>query len=170
MISPFENLTFFLSAPTSSSSTSSETASSTASAASLLGRLFVRRNRHLDDSSSWPQLESGIFPNVTLGRTLLNASELVQLPGNNSQVLAWTRGDENSNVTILNQMYVFYPPLLSTPNFFFTPTNMLLRFHPVVSYPNADLSKVLILTLVKILLLSTLRNGVPYSSTKSTAC
>ena len=97
------------SAPTSPSSaaSSSSSATSTANATSLLGRIFRLRTNQLGSSSV--QLESGIFPNTTLGRTFLNASELVQLPGNNSQALAWTRGDENSNVTILNQMYVFYP-------------------------------------------------------------
>jgi hypothetical protein len=163
----------FPSAPTSSSSASSSTESSssttsssassstTASASSLLGRIFRRRTNRLDSSS--PQLESGIFPNTTLGRTLLNSSDLVHLPGNNSQVLAWTRSDENSNVTILNQVYVFTPFL---PNF---SLDCSCDFTCDFNTQNADFSKVLMLILVKILLLSTLRSGAPYSSTKLTA-
>lgn len=48
-------------------------------------------------------LLSGIFPNTTIGRTLLNSSDLVQLEGGKAQVLAWTRLDPAGNVTLLNQ-------------------------------------------------------------------
>ncbi|KAJ2933690.1 hypothetical protein H1R20_g3448, partial [Candolleomyces eurysporus] len=48
------------------------------------------------------QLLSSVYPNTTIGRTLLNDSDLVQLEGNKSQVLAWTRRG-NENVTVLNQ-------------------------------------------------------------------
>ena len=52
-------------------------------------------------------LISAIFPNVTIGRTLLDNSSFVQLEGNKSQVLAWTIFPSNTtNVTsqtILNQ-------------------------------------------------------------------
>ncbi|EJD02748.1 Fasciclin-domain-containing protein [Fomitiporia mediterranea MF3/22] len=41
------------------------------------------------------------FPNTTVGRTLLNSSDLVFLEGNKHQVLAWT--DRNGTVDILNQ-------------------------------------------------------------------
>ena len=98
------------SAPSSSTITSASTSSSAASpsgTASLFGRLFGRESIHWLDSSPSPQLDSGVFPNTTLGRTLLDSSDLVMLPGNKSQVLAWTRSGENGNVTILNQMYVF---------------------------------------------------------------
>ncbi|KAF6755716.1 hypothetical protein DFP72DRAFT_313679 [Ephemerocybe angulata] len=50
------------------------------------------------------QLESAVFPNITIGRSLLNSSDLVQLEGNKSQVLAWTRNGPDGNVTILNQI------------------------------------------------------------------
>lgn len=114
------------SAPSSSTITSASSASSSAAApsgtASLFGRLFGRESKKYEwlDSSSSPQLDSGIFPNTTLGRTLLNSSDLVMLPGNKSQVLAWTRSGENGNVTILNQMYVFsFNCPLIQPFFFF---------------------------------------------------
>lgn len=136
---------FFPSAPTSTSSSSSS--SSTAGSATLLGRLFRRQS---SSSSSSPSLDSGIFPNTTLGRTLLNASELVRLPGNNSQVLAWTKSSENSNVTILNQAYVFTSSSSLSP-----PLHLLNRWF----------KQVLILTLVKTSLSSTLPSGTPYSST-----
>ncbi|KXN85902.1 hypothetical protein AN958_10744 [Leucoagaricus sp. SymC.cos] len=54
-------------------------------------------------SATQSLFECGIFPNDTIGRTLLNSSNLVHLEGNKSQVLAWTRNDPNGNVTILNQ-------------------------------------------------------------------
>lgn len=41
------------------------------------------------------------FPNTTIGRTLLNASDLVFLEGNKNQVLAWT--EKNGTLSILNQ-------------------------------------------------------------------
>ncbi|KAF5309780.1 hypothetical protein D9611_013601 [Ephemerocybe angulata] len=56
------------------------------------------------DSADGGQLESAVYPNVTIGRSLLNSSDLVQLEGNKSQVLAWTRNGTNGNVTILNQI------------------------------------------------------------------
>lgn len=53
-------------------------------------------------------LQAATWPNVTIGRTFLNASDLVQLEGNKSQVLAWTQFPEQQSVTILNQMYVYH--------------------------------------------------------------
>lgn len=44
------------------------------------------------------------YPNTTIGRTYLNATNLVQLEGGKSQVLAWST--LNGNVTVLNQKYV----------------------------------------------------------------
>jgi hypothetical protein len=88
-----------------STQTTSITASASAlSTATVFERLFGRQT---NSSNSFPQIFSGIFPNVTLGRTLLNSSDLVMLEGNKSQVLAWTRNSENGNVTILNQVYVY---------------------------------------------------------------
>lgn len=90
-----------------STQTTSITASASASAlsrAAVFERLFGRQT---NSSNSFPQIFSGVFPNVTLGRTLLNSSDLVMLEGNKSQVLAWTRNSENGNVTILNQVYVY---------------------------------------------------------------
>jgi hypothetical protein len=110
------------SAPTSSSYTSSSISSSSSSTTSATAIAASAASLYYPGSDvfsavkpvSWiRRRESGIFPNSTtsstLGRTLSNTSELVQLPGNNSQAaqaLAWTRSDGNSNVTILNQMYV----------------------------------------------------------------
>ena len=91
------------------SSTTSITASASASAlstAAVFERLFGRQAGS-NNSSSFPRILGGVFPNVTLGRTLLNSSDLVMLEGNKSQVLAWTRDSENGNVTILNQVYVY---------------------------------------------------------------
>lgn len=69
---------------------------------SLFKQLFGRQDNG-NGSSSVGQPYSGIYPNVTIGRTLLNATDLVQLEGNKSQVLAWTRSGEQGNITILNQ-------------------------------------------------------------------
>jgi uncharacterized surface protein with fasciclin (FAS1) repeats len=44
------------------------------------------------------------YPNTTIGRTYLNAGNLVQLEGGKSQVLAWS--NLNGNTTILNQKSV----------------------------------------------------------------
>jgi len=74
--------------------------------AAVLERLFGRQSNNAS-SGSFPQIYCGVYPNVTLGRTLLNSSDLVMLEGNKSQVLAWTRNDTASNVTILNQVYVY---------------------------------------------------------------
>jgi hypothetical protein len=63
---------------------------------------FAWYQRRADVSNSSDALLSGTYPNITLGRTLLNSSDLVQLEANKSQVLAWTRIDEG-NVTLLNQ-------------------------------------------------------------------
>ncbi|KAG0697198.1 FAS1 domain-containing protein [Suillus ampliporus] len=41
------------------------------------------------------------YPNITLGRTLLNNASLVQLEGNESQVLAWSKGG-NGILFVLN--------------------------------------------------------------------
>ncbi|KAG6873061.1 hypothetical protein C0995_003541 [Termitomyces sp. Mi166 len=48
-------------------------------------------------------LQSGVLPNVTLGHTLLTNSSLVQLEGNKSQVLAWSRNDSDGQIYFLNQ-------------------------------------------------------------------
>lgn len=77
-----------------SASESSSTASSTEAFA-----WFQRRD---EVSNSSDALLSGIYPNTTIGRTLLNSSDLVQLEANKSQVLAWTRIG-GGNVTLLNQ-------------------------------------------------------------------
>ncbi|OJA14811.1 hypothetical protein AZE42_04194 [Rhizopogon vesiculosus] len=44
--------------------------------------------------------ESPEFPNITIGRTLLNDSSLVQLEGNKSQVLAWSK--DNNGIFVIN--------------------------------------------------------------------
>ncbi|GBE78639.1 FAS1 domain-containing protein [Sparassis latifolia] len=47
--------------------------------------------------------DMSMYPNVTLGRTFLNDSMFVQLEGNKSQVLAWTKLADGA-IHILNQM------------------------------------------------------------------
>ncbi|MCL6388889.1 fasciclin domain-containing protein, partial [Pectobacterium carotovorum subsp. carotovorum] len=49
-------------------------------------------------------LFSNVYPNDTIGRTLLNSPQFVRLEGDKNQVLAWTRYQPNGNVTVLNQM------------------------------------------------------------------
>lgn len=112
-----------------SSETNTETATVTASARALFGRrftLFPRQdegggngssgsNSSSGGSDSNPQPYAGVWPNVTLGRTLLNSSSLVMLEGNKSQVLAWTRSSPEGNVTILNQAYVSHFPNILFP-------------------------------------------------------
>ncbi|KAK2462649.1 hypothetical protein APHAL10511_005382 [Amanita phalloides] len=89
-------------------------------------------------------LISAIFPNVTVGRTLLDNDTFVQLEGDKSQVLAWTLFPSNtSNVTsqtILNQ-----PPTQPNVTVFNTTTfeNLLLAFVTGVIVPPANLTTVL---------------------------
>lgn len=47
--------------------------------------------------------QTASFPNVTVGRTLLNDSAVVSLEGNKSQVLAWSKMSDGK-IQILNQM------------------------------------------------------------------
>ncbi|KAH9475780.1 hypothetical protein JR316_0011339 [Psilocybe cubensis] len=96
------------SSETQSSETSTETASATTAA--LWGGLFGRQDQGGGSNSSegpgpgpHPQPYAGIWQNVTIGRTLLNSSNLVHLEGNKSQVLVWTRYEQNGNISILNQ-------------------------------------------------------------------
>lgn len=42
------------------------------------------------------------YPNVTIGRTLLNAMDLVMLEANKSQVLMWSKSD-NGSLFVMNQ-------------------------------------------------------------------
>ncbi|KDR73238.1 hypothetical protein GALMADRAFT_228341 [Galerina marginata CBS 339.88] len=69
--------------------------------AALFGRFERLWNN--PGNSSGPQPYSGIWPKVTIGRTLLNAPQLVKLPASKSQVLVWTKYQSNGNVFILNQ-------------------------------------------------------------------
>ncbi|KAF9043849.1 FAS1 domain-containing protein [Hymenopellis radicata] len=70
-------------------------------------------------------LESQIFPNSTVGRTLLNNSSLVQLEGNKSQVLVWTKVD--NTVQILNQTpNITVQNSLSAANLFINVINGIL--------------------------------------------
>ncbi|KAF8184852.1 hypothetical protein BJ912DRAFT_1115604 [Pholiota molesta] len=104
------------SSPSSSASSSSSYSSSSSSPKSmaLFERFVDIESRRAKPKKSWsgggsdsgPQPYAAVYLNVTLGRTLLNASELVNLPGNKSQVLAWTRYMPQSNVTFLNQATV----------------------------------------------------------------
>ncbi|KJA19588.1 hypothetical protein HYPSUDRAFT_56563 [Hypholoma sublateritium FD-334 SS-4] len=91
-----------------------ETATAAQATAALLGRRVVLRDEDWcggggggSNNSSGPAPNpppfAGIWPNVTLGRTLLNASALVALGAHKSQVLAWTRVSPDGNITILNQ-------------------------------------------------------------------
>ncbi|KAL9709434.1 hypothetical protein Ac2012v2_007169 [Leucoagaricus gongylophorus] len=89
-----------------SSSQSSSGSSSSASASQTLLARFRRQDDgsgSSDGQSMVPLLTSGIYPNDTIGRTLLNSSNIVMLEGNKSQVVAWTRLNETGNVTLLNQ-------------------------------------------------------------------
>ena len=109
---------------TSSEPSSTQTVSSSAESASVLSRaaLFERLFGRQDSgniSSNFPQIISGVWPNVTLGRTLLNSSDLVALGGGQSQALAWTRSGENGNVTILNQPCVYIPEFIPLQYLFF---------------------------------------------------
>lgn len=54
--------------------------------------------------------ETQTYPNTTIGRTTLNASSLVMLEGNKSQVLAWSKWSSDDKVHILNQKYVSRRP------------------------------------------------------------
>ncbi len=90
-------------------------------------------------------LISAIFPNVTIGRTLLDNSSFVQLEGNKSQVLAWTIFPSNTTNTtertILNQ-----PPTLPNVTVFNTTTfenNILVAFVTAVFTPPQNISTVL---------------------------
>ncbi|KAF5309524.1 hypothetical protein D9619_012360 [Psilocybe cf. subviscida] len=75
----------------------------------LFGRIFAPRrdgsgnNNSSGGGGSGVHPLAGVWPNVTIGRTLLNASQLVQLEGNKSQVLVWDRSSSDGNITILNQ-------------------------------------------------------------------
>ncbi|KAJ2915811.1 hypothetical protein MD484_g4619, partial [Candolleomyces efflorescens] len=62
-------------------------------------------------SNNGLQLLSGVWPNTTVGRTLLNDSSIVQLEGNRSQVLVWTRSGVDGNVTVMNQPYIQVPSI-----------------------------------------------------------
>jgi len=96
---------------TSTLSQSGQSSSSSAFASqTLLAR--VRRQSGGGDPSAGqsmaPALMSGIYPNDTIGRTLLDSPDLVMLEGNKSQVLAWTRLNETGNVTLLDQACVYF--------------------------------------------------------------
>jgi hypothetical protein len=82
--------------------TTSSASASESSSTALSKHDFAWHQRRADVSNSSDALLSGTYPNITLGRTLLNAPDLVQLEANKSQVLAWTRID-SGNVTLLNQ-------------------------------------------------------------------
>ena len=91
-----------------SSTTSSESSATTQSTVALLGRrIGIFRRQDGGGSSSNLQPLAGIYPNVTIGRSLFNSSDLVSLEGNKSQVLVWSRPSPDGNITILNQGYVF---------------------------------------------------------------
>jgi len=104
----FQNVSFVNTSTSASGSSSSASASSTSppssSASIATATVTVSSQALWNTNSSIPQLFAGVFPNVTLGRTLLNDTDIVHLEGNKSQVLAWTRSGDNGNVTILNQL------------------------------------------------------------------
>jgi len=86
------------------------------------------------------------YPNVTIGRTLLNASNIVMLEGNLSQVLVWSKYDngtlfaENngSNFTVLNSTSYNDTAVLTIDSVLTPPPNM----STVLSDPSHDLSAV----------------------------
>lgn len=94
---------------TSTLSQSGQSSSSSALASQTLLQRFRRQDGGGDPSagqSMAPALMSGIYPNDTIGRTLLDSPDLVMLEGNKSQVLAWTKLNETGNVTLLDQACV----------------------------------------------------------------
>ena len=72
-------------------------------------------------SNSGLQLLSGVWPNTTVGRTLLNDSSIVQLEGGKSQVLVWTRSGVDGDVTVMNQPYVYVPSIARFHLFIYQP-------------------------------------------------
>ncbi|EKM77524.1 hypothetical protein AGABI1DRAFT_77017 [Agaricus bisporus var. burnettii JB137-S8] len=114
--------------------TSSASASESSSTASST-EAFAWYQRRDEVSNSSDALLSGIYPNTTIGRTLLNSSDLVQLEANKSQVLAWTRIG-GGNVTLLNQ------PNISVANSS-TYENLFLNSIDGVIIPPGNLSTVL---------------------------
>jgi len=99
------------SAPSTSMSSSAGEASVTASAYRL-NKSFLHFARQSSSGNSSDQMgldnTTAIFPNVTLGRTLLTAPNYVHLEGSGdrAQVLAWSRPQADGPVQILNQPYV----------------------------------------------------------------
>lgn len=85
---------------------------STEDLAAILSYHFLRGNFVNSTATPNPsngssaELISGVYPNNTVGRTLLNDTEYVHLAGNASQVLAWSKSGDNDSITILNQPYV----------------------------------------------------------------
>ncbi|THU98224.1 hypothetical protein K435DRAFT_661389 [Dendrothele bispora CBS 962.96] len=99
-----QNVTVF--APTDNAFTNAQSRlanAQPADVANILSYHVLVGNFSSPDSAG--SLVSSESPNVTIARTQLNASDLVQLEGNKSQVVAWTR--ENNRVRILNQKYVY---------------------------------------------------------------
>ncbi|KIY47501.1 hypothetical protein FISHEDRAFT_59616 [Fistulina hepatica ATCC 64428] len=107
--------------------------------ASILSYHVVVGNFTAGNNSS-VELISAQYPNVTIGRTLMNNSDSVHLEGGKSQVLAWTNYtdlDSNSSVVILNQ--ASNVTILDTTVF----ENLLISTVSAVLLPPSNISTVL---------------------------
>jgi hypothetical protein len=94
------------SSQSSSSTSTSESSSSSATASAYrLSKIFLRPHHFQTNDTGG---DVGVFPNDTIGRTLLADPNYVQLEGNGSraQVLAWARESPGGDINILNQAYV----------------------------------------------------------------
>ncbi|KAJ2917149.1 hypothetical protein MD484_g3237, partial [Candolleomyces efflorescens] len=87
----------------SSTSTSESTSSSATASAYRLSKIFLKPYHFQTDDDS--EGDTGVFPNDTIGRTLLTDPDYVQLEGNGSraQVLAWAMETPGGDINILNQ-------------------------------------------------------------------
>ncbi|KAG6819343.1 hypothetical protein H0H93_012721 [Arthromyces matolae] len=86
-------------------------------------------------------LDAGVLPNVTLGHTFLTNSSEVQLEGNKSQVLAWTRNSSDGQIYFLNQN----PPVhvVNTTTISANGTNILVATIDGVLQPPSNTTTVL---------------------------
>ncbi|KAG6890656.1 hypothetical protein C0992_000226 [Termitomyces sp. T32_za158] len=92
----------------------------------------------VNSSMNSSALNSGVLPNATLGYTLLSNSTLVQLEGNKTQVLAWSRNDSDGQIYFLNQ-----DPQINVLNTSLVGNNLLVASIDGVLQPPGNISTVL---------------------------
>ncbi|KAG6868842.1 hypothetical protein C0993_009379 [Termitomyces sp. T159_Od127] len=92
----------------------------------------------VNSSMNSSALNSGVLPNVTLGYTFLSNLSLVQLEGNKSQVLAWSRNDSDGQIYFLNQ-----DPQITVLNTSTVGNNLLVASIDGVLQPPGNISSVL---------------------------